>query len=117
MLRSRAFIVRLALFLLLLVTSSATLERIGFALSSSDAREGDASACERVLDTDRDATDIELAQPVLRTSPRELRATRPAAAERSTIARLTLVANLRPIRVFSPVPHPPVRSPLIRLLN
>jgi hypothetical protein len=116
MLGSRSLIARLALFLLLIVAPTAALERAGLDLDSG-SRDASASNVEHAVDSELDETVVQSSEPTLRSAARGARARRPAAIRSAGGLRSSLVADLRPSRVPSPVPYPPIRRPLVRLLN
>ncbi len=114
MLGPRSLLTRIAL-LLLLIFSSVTL--VPGNISVVERSEADVSGALRASTTEIDHGDLEVLQPAHRSMSHRARVLRSAARSGEGEPRFTLVADLRPVRLASPVPHPPLRRPPPRLLN
>jgi hypothetical protein len=118
MLSSRLLLSRLLLLLLLFVAPSLMVGRFGGMERLDISRGADMSSEESELESELDPRHLEeLASLTSRTSTRRERAPRPEASRGVLPVSFALVADLRPVRLPSPVPLPPLRRPIRRLLN
>ncbi|WP_437587539.1 hypothetical protein [Sorangium sp. So ce1000] len=99
----------------MLILAPAALGRAN--ISINEAANSDVSGTFRAGVSEIDADVLESLQPPLRDAPQRSAASRAAPRVGAERPRAELVADLRPIRVPSPVPHPPLRRPPPRLLN
>ncbi|WP_437276589.1 hypothetical protein WME90_35845 [Sorangium sp. So ce375] len=99
----------------MLILAPLTLGRAN--ISITEASNSDVSGSFRTGASENDAGVFEALQPPLRDASHRSVASR--AAPRAGVARprAVLVADLRPVRIPSPVPHPPLRRPPPRFLN
>lgn len=114
MLALRSFFPRIAL-LFLLILAPAALGRAN--ISIVEAGNSDVSGSFRTGASENDAGVLEALQPPVRDGAHRPVASRSAPRAGAAPPRAVLVADLRPVRVPSPVPHPPLRRPPPRFLN
>ncbi|WP_437333369.1 hypothetical protein [Sorangium sp. So ce394] len=114
MLVLRSFLPRIAL-LFALILAPLTLVRGN--ISIIEASNSDVSGSFRTGSTEIDQVDLAGLQPSVRAGAHRLRAMRSVRGDGAKRPRVALVADLRPARLASPVPHPPVRRPPPRFLN
>ncbi|WP_437645450.1 hypothetical protein [Sorangium sp. So ce362] len=114
MLSFRSFLPRLAL-LFALILAPVTLVRGN--LSIIEASSSDVSGAFRTGSIEIDQGDLAGLHLPFRGSSHHRRALHAVPSDGEGRARVDLVADLRPPRVASPVPHPPFRRPPPRFLN
>ncbi|AUX36157.1 hypothetical protein SOCE836_083630 [Sorangium cellulosum] len=114
MLVLRSFLPRIAL-LFALILAPLTLVRGN--ISIIEASNSDVSGMFRTGSAEIDQVDLAGLQPSIRAGAHRLRAMRSVPGDGARRPRAALVADLRPARISSPVPHPPVRRPPPRFLN